>query len=128
MDTIQTSKRTNTALPTSRATVPLLAAGFLVVIGVAASWRQGDDAIRLALEVANNQAKLQALSEIERDVRKSESNARGYIITGNQAFADLQDQANQELQATFKRASQLLQDSPSQAASIKTLNNAITSN
>ena len=127
MDAIQTSKRIKTALPTSRATVPLLAAGFLVVIGVAASWRQGDDAIRLALEVANNQAKLQALSEIERDVRESESNARGYIITGNQAFADLQDQANQELQATFKRASQLLQDSPSQAASIKTLNNAITS-
>ena len=107
--------------------MPLLAAGFLVLIGVTASWRQGDDAIQLALEVANNQAKLQALSEIERDVRESESNARGYIITGNQAFADQQDQANQELQATFKRASQLLQDSPSQAASLKTLNNAITS-
>jgi len=107
--------------------VPLLAAGFLVVIGVSASWRQGDDAIRLALEVANNQAKLQALSEIERDIRESESNARGYIITGNQTFANQQDQANQELQATFKRASHLLQDSPSQAASLKTLNKAITS-
>ena len=131
MDAIQAGKRAKTALPTSRATswltVPLLAAGFLVVIGVTASWRQGDDAIRLALAVANNQAKLQALSEIERDVRESESNARGYIITGNQAFADQQHQANQELQATFKRASQLLHDSPSQAASIETLNNAITS-
>lgn len=127
MDSIQSSKPTKTAIPTSRATVPLLAAGFLVVIGVTASWRQGDDAIRLALEVANNQAKLQALSEIEREVRESESNARGYIITGNQAFADQQDQANQELQATFKRASQLLQNSPSQASSLKTLNKAITS-
>ena len=62
--------------------MPLLAAGFLVVIGVSASWRQSDDAFRLALEVANNQAKLQALSDIERDIRESESNARGYIITG----------------------------------------------
>lgn len=81
----------------------------------------------MALQVANNQAKLQALSEIERDVRESESNARGFIITKNKTFVRQQDQANQELKATFKRLSELLQDSPSQAANLKTLNKALTS-
>ena len=107
--------------------MPLLAAGFLVLIGFAASWRQGDDAIRTALQVANNSAKLDALSEIEREVRASESNARGYIITGNEAFARQHDQANEQLKITLKRASKLLQDSPSRVANIKSLNDAVNS-
>ena len=125
MDAIQTSKRTNTALPTSRATVPLLAAGFLVLIGFAASWRQGDDAIKTALQLANNRAKLEAFSEIETEIRESESNARGYIITGNPYFDSQHKQTNAQIKAAFQKVFQLLQDSPSHAANLKSLNDAI---
>lgn len=97
------------------------------MVYVAASWRQGEDAIQMALQVANNQGKLQALSKIERDVCESESNARGFILTENKAFVRQQAKANQELKATFKQASQLLHDSPNQAANLKTLNDALTS-
>lgn len=107
--------------------MPLLATGFLVLIGIAASWRQGDDAIRTALQVANNSAKLEALSEIEREVRASESNARGYIITGNEAFARQHDQANEQVKITLKRASELMRDSPSRIANIKSLHDAVNS-
>ena len=125
MDAIQTSKRTNTALPTSKATVPLLAAGFLVLIGFAASWRQGDDAIKTALQLANNRAKLEAFSEIETEIRESESNARGCIITGNPYFDSQHKQTNAQLKAAFQKVFQLLQDSPSHAANLKSLNDAI---
>ena len=127
MDSIQASKSGQTAVPTSRAKVPLLAAGFLVLLGFVASWRQGDNAIRTALQVANNSAKLEALSEIEREVRASESNARGYIITGNPAFASQHDQANEQLKTTLKKATELLQDSPKRVASIKALSDAVNS-
>jgi PAS domain S-box-containing protein len=125
LDAIQTSKRTNTALPTSKATVPLLAAGFLVLIGFAASWRQGDDAIKTALQLANNRAKLEAFSEIETEIRESESNARGYVITGNPYFDSQHKQTNAQLKAAFQKVFQLLQDSPSHAANLKSLNDAI---
>jgi PAS domain S-box-containing protein len=105
--------------------VPLLAAGFLVLIGFAASWRQGDDAIKTALQLANNRAKLEAFSEIEAEIRESESNARGYIITGNPYFDSQQKQTNAQLKAAFQKVFQLLQDSPSHAANLKSLNDAI---
>jgi PAS domain S-box-containing protein len=105
--------------------VPLLAAGFLVLIGFAASWRQGDDAIKTALQLANNRAKLEAFSEIETEIRESESNARGYIITGNPYFDSQHKQTNAQLKAAFQKVFQLLQDSPSHAANVKSLNDAI---
>jgi PAS domain S-box-containing protein len=105
--------------------VPLLAAGFLVLIGFAASWRQGDDAIKTALQLANNRAKLEAFSEIETEIRESESNARGYIITGNPYFDSQHKQTNAQLKAAFQKVFQLLQDSPSHAANLKSLNDAI---
>ena len=105
--------------------MPLLAAGFLVLIGFAASWRQGDDAIKTALQLANNRAKLEAFSEIETEIRESESNARGYIITGNPYFDSQHKQTNAQLKAAFQKVFQLLQDSPSHAANLKSLNDAI---
>ena len=105
--------------------MPLLAAGFLVLIGFAASWRQGDDAIKTALQLANNRAKLEAFSEIETEIRESESNARGYIITGNPYFDSQHKQTNAQLKAAFQKVFQLLQDSPSHAANVKSLNDAI---
>lgn len=105
--------------------MPLLAAGFLVLIGFAASWRQGDDAIKTALQLANNRAKLEAFSEIETEIHESESNARGYIITGNPYFDSQHKQTNAKLKAAFQKVFQLLQESPSHAANLKSLNDAI---
>ena len=105
--------------------MPLLAAGFLVLIGFAASWRQGDDAIKTALQLANNRAKLEAFSEIETEIRESESNARSYVITGNPYFDSQHKQTNAQIKAAFQKVFQLLQDSPSHAANLKSLNDAI---